>query len=150
MRLGKLTALALAAGALLVPAPPRTRLGHEASASVEAAFAKTRPCVRKSLNASAKEIARSAQTTAETYSTDHDGSYARLSPAVLHAIEPSLAISLRQSRESNSAYLIHASGTEEGYRVVVRASNGNTLSIFRMPTGAFTRTAHLCGGWRDW
>ena len=44
----------------------------------------------KATDSSAKELARSAQTTAETYATDHAGSYTGISPAVLKTYESTL------------------------------------------------------------
>src|SRR5271168_1631817 len=46
----------------------------------------------KASAASAKELARTGQTTAETYSTDHEGKYAGISPTVLKEYEPSIQI----------------------------------------------------------
>ncbi len=45
----------------------------------------------KAYDAAAKEMARTAQTTAETYATDHEGSYVGLTPPVLHEYEVSIA-----------------------------------------------------------
>ena len=44
----------------------------------------------KANDAQAKEMARTAQTATETYSTDHNGSYTGLSAANLKTIEPTL------------------------------------------------------------
>src|SRR3984885_1874147 len=41
----------------------------------------------KAYDASAKEMARTAQTTAETYATDHNGEYTGMSVAELHSYE---------------------------------------------------------------
>src|SRR6201992_3215123 len=46
----------------------------------------------KATDASAKELARTAQTTAETYATDHEGSYEGLTAAKLKEYEPSIQI----------------------------------------------------------
>src|ERR1700694_3384164 len=42
----------------------------------------------KANDAQAKEMARTAQTAAETYATDHNGSYTGLATAALTSIEP--------------------------------------------------------------
>ena len=46
----------------------------------------------KATDASAKELARTAQTTAETYATDHGGEYTGMSTAELQKYEPSIQI----------------------------------------------------------
>ena len=45
----------------------------------------------KATDASAKELARTAQTTAETYATDNNGSYAGVTLAELQANEKTIA-----------------------------------------------------------
>ena len=44
----------------------------------------------KATDASAKELARTAQTAAETYATDHNGNYTGLTPRRWHTIEPTI------------------------------------------------------------
>ena len=44
----------------------------------------------KATDASAKELARTGQTTAETVATDNKGSYASVTPAVLTQYEPTI------------------------------------------------------------
>ena len=44
----------------------------------------------KATDASAKELARTAQTAAETYATDHAGSYTGMDATALSTIEPSI------------------------------------------------------------
>ena len=60
----------------------------------------------KANDASAKELARTAQTTAETIATDHNGSYTTVSPTTLNAAEASIPIV-----SGNNAWLSAASGT---------------------------------------
>ena len=60
----------------------------------------------KANDASAKELARTAQTTAETVATDHNGDYTTVSPTTLHAAEASIPIAA-----GNNAWLSAASGT---------------------------------------
>src|ERR1700756_4814041 len=45
----------------------------------------------KAVDASAKEVARSAATAAETYSIDHNGRFTGIEPGVLHEYEPAIA-----------------------------------------------------------
>ena len=42
------------------------------------------------IGAQAKELVRTAQTTAESIATDNDGNYEKVSPAELHVIEPAI------------------------------------------------------------
>src|SRR5260221_5155476 len=46
----------------------------------------------KATDASAKELARTAQTVAETYATDHNGLYTGLNAAAVNSIEPTVSI----------------------------------------------------------
>ena len=79
----------------------------------------------KANDASAKELARTAQTTAETISTDNNGSYATVTPTTLNAAEASIPIA-----SGNNAWLSAASGTATGYVVTTTAvPTGNTFTI---------------------
>ncbi len=85
-------------------------------------------------DAPAKELARTAQTTAETLATDQNGSYTGLNPAKLAQIEPTLASTpgLTLSARSN------AGGT--GYVVAVQTfATGDRFSILRHPDGSVGR-----------
>jgi type IV pilus assembly protein PilA len=83
----------------------------------------------KANDASAKELARTAQTTAETISTDNNGSYALVTVAKLAEVEKSIPT----TEISGAAYLSAAKelngGT--GYEVTAKAgkSSGNTFTI---------------------
>jgi type IV pilus assembly protein PilA len=93
----------------------------------------------KAYDASAKELARTAQTTAETYTTEHNGLYEFTTPAELKTIEPSI----NTSSTSGEAYLTTAKGieTNKGYEVVATANNtGDTFKITRNEKGEVSRT----------
>jgi hypothetical protein len=96
--------------------------------------AATSQCTPSGLDSSAKDLARTAQIVAETYATDHNGSYVGLSPAVERRYES--AVPIRPSR--GQAYLSSARGTKTGYTVVVTAG-ANTFTI-RNRNGIITRT----------
>src|ERR1700737_3654090 len=66
----------------------------------------------KANDASAKELARTAQTTAETVATDHNGDYTSVTPTSLNAAEASIPIVA-----GPNAWLSSASGTLTGYTV---------------------------------
>lgn len=81
----------------------------------------------KANDVAAKELARSAQTTIETYGSDHGGSFAGVSsPTDLSAIEATL----NTSSSNNQAYLSYAKGSSNGYTVVATAAQtGDTYTI---------------------
>ena len=92
----------------------------------------------KAKDSSAKESVRTAQTAMETYSTDHDGTYAGADVAALQAIEPTV----------DAATVIADSGGSgtpgaNSYRVTVPSDSGGTFSIDR--TGG-TLTYPCTGG----
>jgi type IV pilus assembly protein PilA len=92
----------------------------------------------KATDASAKELARSSQTAAETYSTDHNGSYAGMSAAGLNAIEPTIRI----VASATDAYLSNVTliGGGTGYSVTTTSPSTNTFTITRNPDGTTART----------
>jgi type IV pilus assembly protein PilA len=99
----------------------------------------------KASDASAKELARTAQTTAETISTDNNGSYSTIkAPADLAAVEKTIPTAISTS----AAYL--SGGTEiesgEGYEVVATAMpSKDTFTIKRDKNGVVTRTCTVGG-----
>jgi type IV pilus assembly protein PilA len=93
----------------------------------------------KAVDASAKELARTAQTTTATYATDHNGEYTGVSPEELNKIEPTI-----QTKTGNAnAYLSAAtSSAGNAYVVTATATNGDTFTI-TSTSGVVTRT---CAG----
>jgi type IV pilus assembly protein PilA len=93
----------------------------------------------KAYDASAKELARTAQTTAETIATDNNGEYGNVSTTNLPKYEKSLFTSAAEA--GSNAYLSAASGTAETYSVTTTAYNtGDEFTIARSATGTITRT----------
>lgn len=90
----------------------------------------------KAQDAQAKEMVRSAETTAETIATEHDGSYAQVDAEALHEDEPSV----RVAPSTSAAYLSGASSTAESYSLTVKAVDGDELTISRDASGHITRT----------
>jgi type IV pilus assembly protein PilA len=90
----------------------------------------------KATDASAKELARTAETVAETIATDNNGSYASVSQANINATEPTVQI----AAGNNNAYLSGASGTADTYTVTATSASGNTFTITRSNTGAISRS----------
>jgi type IV pilus assembly protein PilA len=92
----------------------------------------------KANDASAKELARTAQTAAETYATGNNGSYTGVTQTSLNQIEPSIQI----TSAGNNAYLSNAASTNSGagFTVTATATDGNTFTIARDQNGVVTRS----------
>jgi type IV pilus assembly protein PilA len=91
----------------------------------------------KATDASAKELVRSAQTAAETYSTDHNGVYTGMDAAALNAIEPTIRITSSQTDAYLSGVTVPASNS---YSVTATSPSGNTFTIARAADGSTSRT----------
>ncbi len=80
----------------------------------------------KANDASAKELARTGQTTAETIATDNNGSYTSVTTTNLNSYEKTIPI---VSNTSN-AWISSATGTATGYTVIATAEpTGDTFTI---------------------
>src|SRR5271170_6819845 len=92
----------------------------------------------KATDAQAKEMARSAETAAETYSTDHNGEYGELGLKVLHEYEPAIVIEAGKG----SAYISAAAEQEggKGYVITATATDGDTFTSTKTAAGVVTRT----------
>jgi type IV pilus assembly protein PilA len=92
----------------------------------------------KAYDASAKELARTAQTTAETYSTDHNGSFEGMTTAALEKYETGLK---GCPNGANSCFVsstpIESNG---GYEVVTKAyKTGDEFTVKRLANGEVER-----------
>jgi type IV pilus assembly protein PilA len=93
----------------------------------------------KAYDASAKELARTAETTAETVATDNGGSYEKVTPAELHTYEK--AIPTTQAEAGSNAYVSGTTHAAETYSVSATAYNtGDVFTITRSTEGVITRT----------
>ena len=91
----------------------------------------------KAVDASAKELAHSAQVAAETFGTDNAGSYVGLSPTVLNLYEATIQTS---AGSGGNAYVSAATGSGVGYIITVMpAVPSETFSITRTG-GVLART----------
>jgi type IV pilus assembly protein PilA len=100
----------------------------------------------KAKDASAKELARSAQTAAETYATDHSGSYQGMDATALHTIEPTIPTAANATNPA--AYLsgVTVTGTNfDGYTVTTTSVNGNTFTITRNNDGTVQHSCTVSG-----
>jgi len=97
----------------------------------------------KANDAQAKEMARTGQTAAETYATDHNGSYTGISVAALQTIEPALNDTSGSTFTTAVTAGTGAGGTNSAgtsYTVTSTSSDGNTFSITRHDNGSVNRT----------
>jgi type IV pilus assembly protein PilA len=92
----------------------------------------------KATDASAKELARTAETTAETYSTDHGGNYAGMTIAELQNYEKTITACPNTSNACLKTVTVAGSGSEE-YTVTSEATDGHTFSIKREANGTTKR-----------
>ncbi len=93
----------------------------------------------KAYDAAAKELAHSAATTAETYATDHGGSYASLSKTELQKYEPTLQIC---TATPANACLEEGQPIEngKGYEVIAKAATtGDEFTIEQKASGEVVR-----------
>jgi type IV pilus assembly protein PilA len=89
----------------------------------------------KANDASAKELARTAQTTAESIATDNSGSYTTVSTAELNKVEPSIPIA-----KGNNAWISAASGKGSEYEVTATAPTTEDEFTIKVVGGVVTRT----------
>jgi type IV pilus assembly protein PilA len=90
----------------------------------------------KATDASAKELAHTAQVAIETLGTDNNGSYATATQSALAGYEATIQIT---SGNSN-AYLSGVTAGVSTYTVTTTSTSGDTFSINRLSNGLLTRT----------
>jgi type IV pilus assembly protein PilA len=92
----------------------------------------------KATDAAAKELVRTAETTAETYSTDHEGLFTGMTAAALHTYESSI----QTAAGNGNAYLSNVTVLtgNTGYEVTATATSGDTFKVTRSAEGVVTRT----------
>jgi type IV pilus assembly protein PilA len=92
----------------------------------------------KATDSSAKELARTAETTAETYATDHGGNYEGMTIAGLQGYEKTI----QGCPSTNNACLetVTVGATPfETYEVTAHATDGHTFTIKRLASGSVER-----------
>ena len=127
-------------------------LAAAASTAGTATAARTAACRSTRTDAPGRALARTAQTTVETYATDHEGSYSGLSRRILHEYEPTITVSRTEAEREHEAWLVAVWALQhgEGYALISRAPNGNDFEIVREPSGNIQRFARLCGRITTW
>ena len=93
----------------------------------------------KATDASAKELARTAQTTAETYATDHGGNYKGISIAELQAYEKTIPSCPNSSNACLLTVTAPTATPYENYAVTTEATDGHTFTIKREENGTTKR-----------
>jgi type IV pilus assembly protein PilA len=89
----------------------------------------------KAVDAQAKELARTAETTAEALAAGNDGSYEKVTLAELNREEPTINV----VASTTKAYLSNASGGKSEYSVTATATNGDELTISKNAAGEISR-----------
>jgi type IV pilus assembly protein PilA len=98
----------------------------------------------KATDASGKEVARTSGLAAETYATDHEGSYTGLEPKIVHEYEPTV----QTAAGSSSAYDSLAEATEsgKGFKITATTANGDKFNWTRNSNGEVTRSCEVKTG----
>jgi type IV pilus assembly protein PilA len=96
----------------------------------------------KANDASAKELARTAQTTAETIATENGGGYANVSTTELNKIEKTIPI----SSSSGNAWISAASGASEEYSVTATSPSTSDTFTIENKKGVVKRSCTGIGG----
>ncbi len=89
----------------------------------------------KAVDAQAKELVRTAYTTAEAIGAEHNGSYEDVTAASLNEEEPSILI----TASPKDAYLSKATGTSDSFSVTATSTNGDEYTISKDSAGNITR-----------
>ena len=91
----------------------------------------------KATDAAAKELAHSAQVAAESYATDHSGSYAGLTVSTL----PQYDSTIQTSAAGGGAWVQSVgTATPTGYSITTMSANGNETYTITRSNGAVSRS----------
>jgi type IV pilus assembly protein PilA len=96
----------------------------------------------KATDAQAKELVRTAETTAESVAVDHNGTYENVTVAELKAVEPTIPTAVSTSQ----AYLSATTHSPTSYSVTVTSTDGNEFTISRSTAGVITRECTSASG----
>ena len=96
----------------------------------------------KASDASAKELARTGQTTAETYATDHEGSYLNMTAKILNEYEPTI----QTAAGNNNAYISGVTAAAGTYEITATSTSGDTFTVKRNATGEIERVCTQVAG----
>jgi type IV pilus assembly protein PilA len=90
----------------------------------------------KAKDASAKSMARTAETAMETYATDHSGVYTGVDPADLNAIENTVALVSEGTKDPYLSTATPEGAGDKGYKLIV--TSPATLNTFTIKRDAAT------------
>ena len=93
----------------------------------------------KAYDASAKEMARAAQTAAEAYATDHNGQYTGMTRKVLHEYEVTIPESVEAAKGGASLEEVNKATSNEFEVTAVAANTKDKFSVLRKSTGDIER-----------
>jgi type IV pilus assembly protein PilA len=96
----------------------------------------------KATDAQAKELVRTAETTAESVATDHGGQYDNVTVAELKSAEPTIPVGI----STTQAYLSSTTHGPTEYSVTTTATDGAEFTIARNPGGQITRQCTSAAG----
>jgi type IV pilus assembly protein PilA len=98
----------------------------------------------KATDAQAKELARTAETTAETIATDNNGTYEKVTLAELKNYEPSIVTG--SGTPTKEAWLTGTTHEPNGYSVTATSTSGDKFTITRNNSGEISRTCEQVSG----
>jgi len=90
----------------------------------------------RAYDAQAKELARTAQTTAETLAVDSGGSYEKVTASELNKTEPTIRI----VENGHEPYLSATTHSQYEYSLTVKSSDGDEFTIAKSASGQVSRT----------
>lgn len=104
----------------------------------------------KAQDASAKELARTAETTAETYSTDHSGTYEGMNATEIKNYEKTIPLGASEKCTSSEACLIKVTllgspAGSTGYEVTTEAPGSKDTYTVKKLEGTVERTCIAAG-----
>jgi type IV pilus assembly protein PilA len=89
----------------------------------------------KAVDSQAKEMARTAETTTETISTDSGGNYEKVNKIELNKTEPSIRI----TESPTDAYISAVTSSKTEYSITATATNGDEFTITKSASGLVSR-----------
>jgi type IV pilus assembly protein PilA len=99
----------------------------------------------KAWDTQAKELARTAETTAETIATDHNSEYEKVTPTELHKYEPTIRI----TAGGGESYVSSTTPGKDEYSVTAKSENGDEFTITRNSKGEISRECKSASGKAD-
>jgi len=100
----------------------------------------------KANDASAKELARTAQTTAETFATENSGTYTGLSQKKLNELEKTIPFVESGNCTGTNACIKAASGTTSGFELTAESPVTKDTFTIKNASGVVTRSCVGTGG----